>query len=170
MDLPRIHDWLQIAAGVFVLLAAVSGLAAYFVGKRIQERLEDKIEWLEIEQKGRRLSAIQMETLSSHLQAIERPKELALVVIGLQGDREAIELANSLKESLEMAGLPVDGVWEDALLGGTGSGILIRQNRKNAVIGAGIAGALDKIGLQARVVELDTLPDSKVEVIVGYRP
>lgn len=53
--------------------------------------------------------------------------------MGLDGDREAIRLANFLKQAFEKAGFKVDGVWEDSLIAGTGPGILIRQDKKEGV-------------------------------------
>ena len=88
--------------------------------------------------------------------------------MGLQGNRESIQLAKFLKGVLEGAGFVVDGVWEESLIGGTGPGILIRQATIDGAIGQAIGAAFDEVGLEVRMVKYDA--GDKVEVIVGYEP
>lgn len=189
MNIQRVHDGLQFATVVFGLLVVVSeladwqgsvtltfglvsaltGLTGYFTGKRTEVALERKIKSLETEQAGRNLSATQLQVLTEGLRTIQKPGE-PIHLMGLQGNRESIQLANVLKRAFEGAGFVVDGVWEDLLIGGTGSGILIRQEKMDGVIGQGVRAAFQHVGLEARIVELGNRVQNKVEIIVAYKP
>ena len=188
MNIQRVHDGLQFATVVFGLLVVVSELAhcpgsitftlglvtaltaltAYFSGKRTEAILERKIKSLEAEQAGRNLSAKQLQVLTEDLRTIQKPGK-PIHLMGLQGNRESIQLANDLKRVFEGAGFVVDGVWEDMLIGGTGSGILIRQEKMDGVIGQGIRAAFHQVGLDARIIELGSRAQNKVEIIVAYK-
>ena len=189
MTTQTIDNWLQFSAvafGVLVVISELAGwpgsttlafglvsaftaLAAYFTGKSTEAAFERKIEILAAEQAGRTLSATQLQALIEHLRTIQRPTE-PVHLMGQAGDREAIRLAHVLKQALKEAGIEVDGVWEDSLISGTGPGILIRQEKKEGVVGLGIAAALHQVGIDARIIELGSRAANKVEVIVGYKP
>lgn len=155
---------------LFSLLAAAAGVAAYFTGKRNERYLRDRLGVLEAEQAGRRLDANQREALVGAFLSIAKPA-IPIHLIGLQGDKEAIHLANALKHILEAGGFAVDGVWEDSIIGGTGSGILIRQDTTDGVVGIALAAALQRVGLGVRIVGLGAArSEGQVEIIVGYRP
>ena len=165
-ELADCPGWITLTLG---LVSALTGLAAYFSGKRTEEILERKIKSLEAEQAGRNLSAKQLQVLTEVLRTIQKPGK-PIHLMGLQGNRESILLANDLKRVFEGAGFVVDGVWEDMLLGGTGSGILIRQEKMDGVTGQGIHAAFHNVGLDARIVELGSSAQNKVEIIVAYKP
>jgi|SRR5213075_71030 len=162
-----IAGWGDALTAAFGLVAALAALAAYFTGRSAEGALEGKIQALETEQVGRRLSAEQLKTLSEHLRSIPKPSGPVLLM-GLQGNVESIRLAGALKQAFEDAGLAVDGVWEELLLGGTGPGILIRQEKQDA-LGVGMRDALLQVGLDARIIDLGRKTQHEVEVIVGYR-
>jgi hypothetical protein len=91
--------------------------------------------------------------------------------MGIQGDREAIRLANTLKDVLVFAGWEVDGVWEDILIGGVGSGILVRQGSSASdSLGQSISEALNQIQITSRLVINPDLKPYQIEIIVGSRP
>jgi nucleotide-binding universal stress UspA family protein len=189
MNIQRVHGYLQFATVAFGLLVVVSeladwrgsvtlafglvgaltGLASYFTGKRTEAALERKIETLETEQAGRTLSATQFQVLTEDLRTIQKPSQ-PIHLMGLQGNRESIQLANVLKRAFEDAGITVDGVWEELFFGGTGPGILIRQEKVDGVIGQRICAVFHHVGLDAHIVELGDKAQNRVEVIVAYKP
>jgi len=188
MDLKRVDSWLDfsaVAAGLLVVLFALSGspqiaalfgglaalsaLGAHFTGQQIESDLDSQIDAMEAEQAGRTLSPEQLQQLTRRLRAAPR-SDGPINLTGLQGDREAIRLAHVLKQVLVDAEFVVDGVWEDALIGGTGPGILIRQTKKEDSLGAAINVALHQVGLDAKIVVRGVDPPTRLEIIVGYKP
>lgn len=90
---------------------------------------------------------------------------------GIQGDREAIRFANTLKDVLVVAGWEVDGVWEDIIIGGAGSGILVRQGSSASdSLGQSISKALNQIQITSRFIIKPDLKPDQLEIIVGSRP
>ncbi len=159
--------WCNKVTGTFGLLAAIFSFAAFLTGNRVQAAQEAQIKALEKEQAGRTLSPAQLQALAEHLRSVTKPLK-GIHLMGLQGNVESIRLAMALKGALEGAGFAVDGVWEDVLLGGTGPGILIRQEKQDDV-GTGIKTALNRVGLEAKVIEMGRpTTEGKVEVVVGY--
>jgi len=183
----RVHGWLQfvsLGSVVFVVVSellscpkyvtlafgavsALTGLASYFTGKHTEAKLEAKIETLEREQFGRHLSVEQLRSLTDQLRAIPKPDQ-SVHLMGVDGNAEAIRLANALKGVLEDAGFLIDGVWEDSLIGGAGPGILIRHAKADAEASVAIQAALLRSGLEAHIVEREAF--KRVEIIVSYKP
>jgi hypothetical protein len=189
-----ISNWAAIG---FAIGTAVSLVGIFITGNRIQEISEDKqaaaekkqavaeekltaaeekqriaeskITRLEKEAEGRRLVSSKIEILTEALRSVAKPS-VPVYLMGLDGDKEAIDLANQLKIVFEAAGFKIDGVWQDGLLGGTGSGILIRQKVKDGVIGVGIEAALKTVGLDSKIVVRSDYEQDKIDVIVGYNP
>jgi len=123
---------------------------------------------LEDEQRGRILTTKQIEYLRETFRSLPRTR---VYLMGIQGDREAIRLANTLKDVLIVAGWEVDGVWEDILIGGTGPGILVRQGSfASDSIGQKITEALNQIQVTTRLVIKPDLKPHQLEIIVGSRP
>ncbi len=151
------------------LVSAVSALLSYFTGKWIERKFEFQIDSLERELRGRTLNEVDRQKLINLLTAIQE-KSQTISLMGLQGNLESIRLANYLKECFCQAGFDVDGVWEDFLLGGTGPGIIIRQETADGPIGRAVCEAFESVGLQACIVALGANEQSnELEVIVGYQ-
>jgi hypothetical protein len=165
----EVVGWPKPISLVFGLVGAIAGLVGYFTGKRMEVALEREIHDLTTEQAGRVLTPIDLQILTSGLYPVQKSGN-PIHLIALQGNRESIKLAASLKPAFENAGFAVDGVWEDGLIGGTGSGVLIRQQRGDGPVGVAIYAALQRVGLQARIVEMGRGSQNKIEVIVAYRP
>jgi hypothetical protein len=116
------------------------------------------------------LSDQQIAKLTGLLKRVAKPS-VPMQLYGVPGNGWAIHLAGSLKSVLKSSGFDVNGVWEDAPIGGAGPGILIRQNTESGAVGVGIADALNALGLNARIVSMrDTLPNEQVEIFVSYKP
>jgi len=123
---------------------------------------------LEDEQRGRILTTKQIEYLRETFRSLPKTR---VYLMGIQGDREAIRLANTFKDVLIMAGWEVDGVWEDILIGGTGPGILVRQGSfASDSTGQKITEALNQIQITTRLVIKPDLKPHQLEIIVGSRP
>lgn len=123
---------------------------------------------LEDEQKGRVLKPNQRENLVRALKNLEKNK---IVLTGIQGDRESIRFANSIKDIFIDANWEVDGVWEDIIIGGVGFGITLResssdQNSRGKIINE----ILNKNQIKSRVVLKPDLKSNQIEIIVGSRP
>lgn len=187
MKIKAVNRWLQLGAAVlwvlagasallgwrsaytatFGLVAALVSVAAFFTGNRVAALLENKIESLESEQRGRVLTSAQLQALTEQLRPLTRSND-TVHLMGLQGNVESIRLANVLKAAFQSAGFVVDGVWESVLLGSTGPGILVRQEKIDD-LGTGIRDALTQAGLDSRVVELGHHAQGIAEVIVCYK-
>lgn len=123
---------------------------------------------LEDEQKGRVLKPRQKGNLINALNNIDKIK---IVLIGIQGDREAIRFANVIKEILIEARWEVDGVWEDIILGGIGFGITLRESSSDpSSVGKSINEILNKNQIKSRVILKPDLKSDQIEIIVGSRP
>jgi hypothetical protein len=123
---------------------------------------------LEDEQRGRILTPKQKEYLRETFSSLPKTK---VYLMGIQGDREAIRFANTLKDVLVIAGWEVDGVWEDILIGGAGPGILVRQGSSTSdSLGQSITEALNQIQITSRLVRMPDLKPHQLEIIVGSRP
>lgn len=169
MDISRLNDWLQVSTVVFTLLAAGCGFGAYFTGKTFQATLKGKIENLEKRQTGRTIAPDQIYYLVTGLKKIQKPT-LPIYIMGIQGNPESIQFANSIKKIFEMAGFAVDGVWEDVIIGGTGPGLLIRQEILDAPTGLSIMELFKNSAIEARIIAIKGLKPERVEIIVGYKP
>ena len=155
--------WIGITC--LVLLAAAE-VASHIFSNRSSAL---QAEGLQRNMVARVLTAKQFAALTGSLTEAPKPKA-GIVLNSVPGNREAAKLASDLKRSFESAGFVVTAFFEDAPIGGAGSGILVRQSPKDAPAGVGIVAALNGVGLSARLVEPATpIPDS-VEVIVGYAP
>ena len=123
---------------------------------------------LEDEQKGRTLTLKQEKYLR---ETFARLPKTRVYLMGIQGDREAIRFANTLKDVFVVAGWEVDGVWEDIIIGGAGSGILVRQGSSASdSLGHSISEALNHIHITSRLVIIPDLKPNQLEIIVGSRP
>jgi hypothetical protein len=123
---------------------------------------------LEDEQKGRTLTPKQEKYLR---ETFTRLPKTRVYLMGIQGDRESIRFANTLKEILIVAGWEVDGVWEENIIGGAGPGILVRQGPSASdSLGQRITDSLNKIQITSRLVILPDLKPHQLEIIVGSRP
>ncbi|APY00338.1 hypothetical protein [Lacinutrix venerupis] len=123
---------------------------------------------LEDEQVGRTLKPNQRNNL---LEDLKNLPIIKVVLMGIQGDRESIRFANTIKEVLIEAGWEVDGVWEEIIIGGVGSGVIIRENSvKQDSMGNTINGTFNKNNINTRVVEKTGLSSERIEIIIGSRP
>ena len=137
--------------------------------QRVQDNLRAQVGELEREQRGRVLSPEQIRTLA----AAFRNKSFtnrSVYLEAAQGDREALQLATTVKESLELAGCQVDGIHQELRFGGVPPGIQVRHKPNERSAGGAIKAALLTVGLEATTVEI-TNPDEKpVGILVGHRP
>jgi len=123
---------------------------------------------LEDEQRGRILTPKQEKYLRETFSSLPKTR---VYLMGIQGDREAIRFANTLKDVLVVAGWEVDGVWEDILIGGAGSGIIVHQGSSASdSLGQSISEALNQIQITSRLVINPDLKPHQLEIIVGSRP
>lgn len=143
-----------------LLSAQGSGLSA--------DATDHKIATLEAEQRSRELSSDDTTALQT---GIARLPKSTIYLQGIQGDRESVRFANRLKPVFEWAGWSVNGVWEDGLVGGAGTGILVRQNPLATNLpGRELVEVLNKRGLHAHFIKLPDPDLTRFEVIVGARP
>ena len=159
---PWIRD-LQLDVVAMVLL--VLGLFLSVLGYREQTAT---IKRLEAERIGRVLSGAQKAAL---IEDLGRLPKINVHLMGIQGDRESVRFANVLKDVFLSVGWTVDGVWEDILIGGAGTGILVRQSSPfTNSVGQQVIEAFNRIQLQARLVQIKDRGPGHFEVIVGSRP
>lgn len=150
---------------IFSALMLVIGLIITAIDNSKQSKYLKK---LEEEQVGRILKPNQRNNLLKNLKNLPIIK---VVLIGIQGDRESIRFANTIKEVLIEAGWEVDGVWEDIIIGGVGSDVIIRENSlKQDSMGNVINETFNKNNINTRVVEKTDLAAERIEIIVGSRP
>jgi hypothetical protein len=181
----------------FVLFGAVFGMLAFFYNHRLSEmeaadkqslqervtatnesasranaeakRLEAE---LEAEKQGRLLSPEKLADLTRHLHSALRPKA-KIELMGIQGDRESMRLAEQLAPAFRDAGFTVSEPYDTTFFGPVGKGVLIRQVSKDGPIGVGIAAAFAAVGLESRVFEMGAdrnIGSDDVELIIGRRP
>jgi len=149
----------------FALIILIIGLVITTIDHSKQSR---NLKQLEDEQKGRVLKPKQRENLVNALNNLEKIK---IVLIGIQGDRESIRFANSIKDILIDANWEVDGVWEDIIIGGVGFGITLRESSSDQnSIGKIINELMNKNLIKSRVVLKPDLKPNQIEFIVGSRP
>jgi hypothetical protein len=153
----RWSDGLFWAGIVFLVLLAAAEVASHIISKRSA--------FLD----AGSLTESQIGHLVSSLRLVPK-SEKPVYVMGLQGNDQSISLAKALSGALMSAGFPVNGPWEDNLIGGTGSGILIRQKIEAGPIGVGIRASLSAVGLSTRMIVRSDYADDQVDVIVGHRP
>ena len=144
-------------------------LAIGLVISSIEYLKESKnLKQVEDEQKGRTLTPKQEKYLR---ETFSRLPKTSVYLMGIQGDREAIRFANTLKEILIVAGWEVDGVWEENIIGGAGPGILVRQGPSTSdSLGQRITDSLNKMQITARLVIMPDFEPHQLEIIVGSRP
>ena len=161
-EFPRIGE-IHLDRILLVLLAIglVISSIEYLKQSKTLRQLED-------EQRGRILTPKQEKYLRETFSSLPKTR---VYLMGIQGDREAIRFANTLKDVLVVAGWEVDGVWEDILIGGAGSGILVRQGSSASdSLGQSITEALNQIQITSRLVINPDLKPHQLEIIVGSRP
>jgi hypothetical protein len=127
---------------------------------------------LEAERQGRLLSPEKLMILTQHLRNVLNPKA-KIDLSGIEGDREAMRLAEQLAPVFRDAGFTVnDQAYETSVIGGVGKGVVIRQESKEGPIGVRIAAAFTAVGIESRIIEMgaNRLGADNVEVIVGRRP
>lgn len=137
--------------------------------KRAQETLRGHLLDLEKEQQGRALTPGQVDSLAAKLRTPALSNRWVYVEAP-QGDREAIQLAASIKHALELAGCQVDGVQQHIRVGGLGPGIQIWHKSDERLAGAALKEALAAVGLAAKLLEITKADEQSPRVIVGYRP
>lgn len=168
-----LRDWIKsILTGVndfyldiLSVLILVIGLIIAAIDNSKQSKYLKK---LEDEQIGRIVKPNQRNNL---LEDLKHLSTIQVVLMGIQGDRESIRFANNIKEVLLEAGWEVDGVWEEIIIGGVGSGVIIRENSlaENST-GNIISETFNKNNIVTRVVEKANLSVELIEIIVGSRP
>ncbi|UAM99583.1 hypothetical protein K8354_07205 [Polaribacter litorisediminis] len=123
---------------------------------------------IEVEQKGRIIELKQKKNLLNDLKNIEKIK---VMLTGIQGDRESIRFANSIKNILVEAKWEVEGVWEDIIIGGVGFGITIRESSSDSnSIGKIMNEIMNKNQIKSRIIFKADLETNCIEIIVGSRP
>ncbi len=159
---PRIREkHLDVVSLVILVIGLLISVMDHSAQSRTLRQLED-------EQRGRILTPKQKEYL---IETISNLPKTRVYLMGIQGDREAIRFANTLKDVLVVAGWEVDGVWEDILIGGAGPGILVRQGPSASdSLGQRITDSLNKIQITSRLVIMPDLKPHQLEIIVGSRP
>jgi hypothetical protein len=117
----------------------------------------------------RQLTPSKVKTFVGALSGVLKPDQ-AIQLYGPPNNSEGMRLARALRSALTSSGFKVSPVYEDAPIGGTGGGgILIRQRAKDDGIGVEIEAALGAIGLDSRIVEMDSaLEPGQVEIFVSY--
>jgi hypothetical protein len=162
LNYPTINDsHLDLTA----LIILIIGLIITAIDHSIQSK---NLKKLENEQKGRVLKKQQKENLLNALNYIEKTK---IILIGIQGDRESIRFAHSIKDILVEANWDVEGVWEDIILGGIGSGITLRDSTSDSSSkGKIINQIMNKNNIESRFVLKSDLKPNQIEIIVGSRP
>jgi len=147
------------------LIILIIGLIVTAIDHSKQSR---NLKQLEAEQKGRVLKPKQRENLVNALNNVEKIK---IVLTGIQGDRESIKFANSIKDIFIEADYEVDGVWEDIIIGGVGFGITLRESSSDPnSIGKIINEIMNENQIKSRVVLKPDLKPNQIEIIVGSRP
>jgi hypothetical protein len=161
-EFPRIGET-HLDQILLVLLAVglVMSSIEYLKQSKTLRKIED-------EQRGRILTLEQEKYLIKTLRSLPKTR---VHLIGIQGDREAVRFANTLKEILIAAGWEVDGVWEDIIIGGTGPGIIVRQGPYALdSLGQRITESLNNIQITSRLVIKQDLKPHQLEIIVSSRP
>jgi hypothetical protein len=134
---------LDIVSLMILIIGLVISAIDHFKQSKDLKKLED-------EQKGRVLKPKQRENLLSDLNSIKR---INVVLKGIQGDRESIRFANSIKDLLIESNWEVEGVWEDIIIGGIGFGITLRENSSDPnSTGKIINEIMNKNQIKSRVV------------------
>jgi|TARA_B110000114_G_scaffold161580_1_gene179003 hypothetical protein len=168
-----LRDWIMSFSNVicdlhldlFSILIIVIGLIISANDKLKQSKYLKK---LEDEQTGRILKPKQRNKLLEDLKHLSKIK---VHLTGIQGDRESIIFANTIKEVLLDSGWEVDGVWEDIINGGIGFGVTIRENSlKQNSIGDIINEAFIKNNIDSRVVKHTAFSPELIDIVVGSRP
>lgn len=160
--LPRIREkHLDFVSLVILAMGLLFSAIDYSEQSKTLRNLED-------EQRGRILTSKQKEYLR---ETFSRLPKTRVYLMGIQGDREAIRFANTLKDVIVVAGWEVDGVREDIIIGGAGPGILVRQGPYvSDSLGQSITEALNQIQITSRFVIKPDLKPHQLEIIVGSRP
>jgi len=161
-EFPRISEThLDTILLVLLAIGLVISSIEYLKQSNTLKQLED-------EQRGRILTPKQEKYLRETFSSLPKTR---VHLMGIQGDREAIRFANTLKDVLVVAGWDVDGVWEDILIGGAGPGILVRQGSSASdSLGLSISEAFNHIKITSRFVIIPDLKPDQLEIIVGSRP
>ncbi len=162
LNYPLINDYyLDFVALIILIIGLVITAIDHSQQSRNLKQLED-------EQKGRVLKPKQRENL---LNALNNLQKIKIVLTGIQGDRESIRFANSLKDILIEANWEVEGVWEDIIIGGIGFGLTLRENTSDPnSSGKIINEIMNENQIKSRVVLKSDLKPNLVEIIVGSRP
>jgi len=161
-EFPRLSEiHLDLILLVLLTLGLVISSIEYLKQSKTLRQLED-------EQRGRILTPKQEKYLRETFSSLPKTK---VYLMGIQGDREAIRFANTLKDVLVAAGWEVDGVWEDIIIGGAGPGILVRQGLSASdSLGHSIVEALNQTQITSRLVIMPDNKTGQLEIIVGSRP
>lgn len=159
---PTLDDkTLDIVSLLILLIGLIISAIEHFKQSKDLKKLEN-------EQKGRVLEPKQIENLLEALNTLPKTK---VELTGIQGDRESVRFANTIKEILIEVDWEVDGVWEDIILGGIGPGITIREKSNNPKsIGKNIMEIMNKNHIETRLVIKSDLKPDQIEIIVGSRP
>jgi hypothetical protein len=162
LNYPLFNDLhLDFVASIILIIGLVITAIDHSQQSRNLKQLED-------EQKGRVLKPKQKENL---LNALNNLEKIEIILTGIQGDRESIRFANTIKDILIEANWEVEGVWEDIIIGGIGFGITLREsssepNSKGKIINE----IMNKNQIESRVVVKSDLKPNLIEIIVDSRP
>lgn len=161
LNYPLIND---LHLDLFAIIILITGLVITAIDHSKQSK---NLKHLEDEQKGRILTLKQRESMVNALRNLEKTK---IELMGIQGDRESIRFANSIKDILIEANWEVDGVWEDIIIGGIGFGITIRENSSEPNSkGKIINEIINKNQIKSSFVLKPDLKINQIEIIVGSR-
>ena len=158
-NLDDIH--LDIASIIILLIGLIMTAFDHADQSKSMKQLED-------EQKGR----IIKQKLNL-LKALNNLPKTKVILYGIQGDREAVKFANTIKNILVDVNWDVDGVWEDIIVGGIGFGVTIRETSTDTnSIGKIMNKIMNENHIATRVVVLTNsdLEQNQIEIIVGSRP
>lgn len=162
LNYPLIND---LHLDFIALIILIIGLVITVIDHSQQSR---NLKKLEEEQNGRVLKPKQRTNLVNALNNVDKIK---IVLTGIQGDRESIKFANSIKDILIEANWEVEGVWEDIIIGGIGFGITLRESSSDPNSGGKIINEImNKNQIESRVVLKPDLKSNQIEIIVGSRP
>lgn len=150
---------------IISLLILMVGLIISSIDHLIQS---NDLKKLQNEQIGRVLKQKDKENLKDALKIISKIK---VELTSIQGDRETYRFANELKDLLVESNWEVEGVWEDIIIGGAGSGVMIRENSTSEnSTGKALNKMLNENNIKTRLVIKSDMKENLIEIIVGSRP
>lgn len=129
---------------------------------------ENDFKKIEEEQKGRFFEDKQTKNIVEKLEGVSKVK---IILSSTQGDRESLRFANSIKDLFTILNWEIDGVYEDIIIGGVGSGLLIRENNlKDNSVGKTINRIMNQNEIKSRIIQKSDIDVNLIEIIVGSHP